>query len=359
MSPRGRLLVALALSFALHAVTVVAPLGWGLPMSEDSNSATPLEAHLRAAARHAPVPAYRRARHAKRAAPLPSPPPSAEAAAADAAPQDAVVPAADAPATAPAGDAMNAPPQPAPIALPPPPPPAAAAAAPAGEISLPRQGRIEYAISRGERDFVIGRSVHEWHHDGASYGIRSSNETTGLIALFRSARASLSSEGSVTAAGLEPSEYRADRGSGVDVARFDWAAGKVALSAGDAREVALTPGAQDLLSMFYQLGILLRQGGIGDMGIATGRKFETYGFASVGEESLALPFGSQRTLHLKTRPAPGGDSTEIWLGLDLSNLPLKIRFADRDGEVYYQIADKIEVGGRVIERQQEPMGQNK
>jgi hypothetical protein len=176
--------------------------------------------------------------------------------------------------------------------------------------------------------------------------MKSVNKTTGFVALFRAAKATLTSEGWVTVAGLVPREYRADRGTGVDVAVFDWEAGKVTLSSASPNEVALTAGAQDVLSMFYQLGIQLHTGGIRKLSIATGRKFEAYNFDTVGEEQLELITGPQRTLHLNTRAEPGADITEIWLGLDLSGLPLQIRHADRGGEVFYQTADKIEIGDR-------------
>jgi hypothetical protein len=147
------------------------------------------------------------------------------------------------------------------------------------------------------------------------------------------------SEGEISAAGLKPLEYRTVRnGVAAEAASFDWAAGLLHYSGG--REAPLSPGAQDVLSVFYQLGQLLPTARTEVM-VATGKKFERYTFDVLGEERLPLAFGAQRALHLKS-VGDSGEVTEVWLGLDLRGLPLKIRYTDRSGEPFVQVAEKLE-----------------
>jgi len=250
-------------------------------------------------------------------------------------------------------DALPAPPEaPAPVpSTPQPPPPTAApeaqglAPAPAEPeappgIELPRAGRIQFAVTRGDHGFVVGRAVHRWRHDGTRYEISNLTETTGLAGLFRPVRMVQASEGEVSGTTLQPREYRSERdGKLVDAARFDWPGGRVSY-AGD-RTAPLVAGAQDMLSAFYQLGRQAVEGGV-EMALTTGKKFETYRFVVLGEEKLTLRFGEVRTIHLKSGGEPGRDATEVWLAPTLRGLPLKIRYTDRNGDAFEQIAEEIE-----------------
>ena len=347
-----RLTLALLISLLLHLTVVVAP-GWYLPTPDDEPSppAPSLEAYLAplplrqsTAPPAAAKPPARKPRPGARlpppAMPLPEtpiiePPPSVPA---------------DLPEVLPAAAASAA-------SRPAAPPPQQSAqeaavdrsgAAPdsARESSLPRQGRIRFSISRGDQGFVIGQSVHRWSHDGKRYALSSITETTGLAALFKPARVMQASEGGIDAAGLHPSEFRTERnGIAGEAASFDWAAMKLRLSAGSQREVALVNGAQDMLSMFYQFGAVFpwvpRE--LNEIMVTTGRKFERYVFDVVGEETLATRHGEMRTQHLRT--AAGIEAIDIWECLDLHGLPLKIRYTDRQGDSFEQVADEIEIDG--------------
>ena len=204
---------------------------------------------------------------------------------------------------------------------------------------MPHRGLIRFAVSRGDQGFVIGQAVHRWSHDGKTYMLNSVTETTGIAALFRAARVVQTSEGEITVAGLRPRQYRTERnGVAGEAAGFDWQAQKLTYSG--AREAPLLPGAQDILSLFYQLGQQLPIEN-SEVMIATGKKFEPYAFVVLGEEQLAMRFGEQRTLHLKS-VGEGREATEIWLGMELRGLPLKVRYTDRNGESFVQLAEQLE-----------------
>ena len=215
--------------------------------------------------------------------------------------------------------------------------------APPGQASaLPGKGRVRYVITRGEGGFVIGETVHTWQHDGRAYKLQSVAETTGLAALFKPARVVQSSQGELTVDGLKPREFRHERVSGLDIANFDWARRVVAYGG---REASIAAGTQDMLSMYYQLVLLAPNSGTVDLSIATGRKLENYRFEILGEEVVALPAGERRAVRLKTRS--GNDSIELWLAVgkdaNMRGLPLKIRFTDREGEIFDQIAADIDI----------------
>lgn len=206
--------------------------------------------------------------------------------------------------------------------------------------ALPRKGRVRYALVRGEDGFVVGQVVHTWDHDGRNYKAQSVAETTGLAALLKPARTLQSSLGELTAAGLRPHEFRHERAKGTDTASFDWARRIVSY---DGHEDQIVAGTQDMLSMYYQLVLLGAKAGNVDMPIATGRKLEAYRFEVVGEESVALPTGKRRALHLKSRSS-GDDITEVWIAPDVRGLPVKIRFTDRKGQVFDQVAQELSIG---------------
>jgi hypothetical protein len=100
-----------------------------------------------------------------------------------------------------------------------------------------------------------------------------------------------------------------------------------------------------MLSMYYQLVLLAPASGVLDIPIATGRKLENYRFEILGEEAVALPAGERRATRVRIRS--GNDTIELWLGVgkgaDMRGLPLKIRFTDRKGEIFDQLAEDIDL----------------
>ncbi len=339
-----RLLAALGFSLLLHATVVGSP-GWPLPFLNEPAPGGVLEAHL-----------------APKSVPAPQPSPAAE------------IRPEQRPEPRPAAKKPR-PPQPAPVESPPrevvapevaaepaaaPMPPAAPASittpAPV-ELPWPRQGRIRFAVMRGEgeRGMQIGQSTHTWQHDGATYALRSVTETTGLVALFRTVRIVQSSEGTLTAEGLVPQAFSVERnGKQAEQARFDWNSRKVMLQSGGgvAREAPLVAGAQDILSQIYQIGLTGAAARI-ELMIATGKNYGRYAYEAVADEKIATRFGELRTWHIKTAALPGEQAMELWLASDYRNLPVRIRFIDRKGDVFDQNAVELEVDGTALaERQQ-------
>lgn len=317
--------LALAASALIHVAALLGP-GWTLPGTNEPEPPATIDAVLaKPAPRHEATPIPKPA--PKPAVERPRPQPVLAAAASDSAPLAApAVPTASA-----------APPVAAPV-----PAPVPAVAEPAAplpvRIGLPGKGRVRYVITRGDGGFVVGQAVHTWEHDGLTYRLQSVTETTGLAALFKPARVLQASRGEVTTSGLRPLEFRHERVGGLDTAAFDWGRRVVAYAG---REDGVAVGAQDMLSMYYQLVLLAPREGVVDLPIATGRKLDNYRFEVLGEEAVALRSGERRAMHLRTRS--GSDSIELWIAADVRGLPLKIRFTDRKGEIFDQLADEIDI----------------
>jgi hypothetical protein len=144
-----------------------------------------------------------------------------------------------------------------------------------------------------------------------------------------------------------PQSFSVERkGKLAEGVRFDWSAGKAALTNGGQlrREVALAAGAQDVLSQIYQIGLVGAAARV-EMMIATGKNYGRYAYEAVGDETLATHIGALRTWHVKTPALPGEQAMELWLAQDHGNLPVRIRFVDRKGEVFDQNAVELEADG--------------
>lgn len=245
---------------------------------------------------------------------------------------------ATAPAAVPEAMPATAEPPPAVIAEPEPPSAPPPAASPV-EPPWPRQGRLRYVARYGEGGFVIGETVQEWHIDGGRYAITSVFEPKGLAALRGRTRRQ-ASEGGVTAAGLQPYAFRDQReGREAESASFDWSGGKVVFSGGRGESI-IADGAQDMLSVFYQLAWQAPRQTV-EMTVANASRVGRWSFEWVGEEKLELAAGSLATLHLRTRAE--GLTTEVWLAPGLGGLPVKIRHVDRKGDAFEQVADPLEL----------------
>lgn len=205
---------------------------------------------------------------------------------------------------------------------------------------LPAKGRMRFVIYYGTQGFEIGRAEHGWEFtEDGRYRLTGMTETTGLVALFKPLVFANESSGKLVAGGLQPETYRT-RKNGKDAnenADFDWSTAVVRLSRSGASQ-PVSPGAQDILSLNYQLAYLRQPEGGATVGVVTGKKYDRFALDSLGEEEIDIPAGHFRTLHLR---AMGDTVTEIWIALDRHRLPVKIRYTDKKGDIFEQVATEI------------------
>ncbi len=205
---------------------------------------------------------------------------------------------------------------------------------------LPARGAIRYAVYKTSLGMQIGRSEQQWDFaEDGTYILRSVTETTGIAAVFKPTRIEQESRGRMAAGGLQPVRFTTLKNGREtnENADFDWSTAEIRL-ARDTSVLPMSPGSQDILSLNFQLAYIGRlEEGI-SVGVATGKKYERYAIDSLGEEEIDVPAGHFRTLHVRAQTET---ITEIWIALEQRGLPVKIRFTDKKGDSFEQVATEI------------------
>ena len=319
------LLAAFAGSLAIHVALL---LGADFELFAEQEERPPLRAELRAAPPPAPAPAVAPQPPAVPPAARPAARPPRMVRASPTAPPAAEPPA---PVAEPETLMQNEPVPPSTTAVP---------EAPPVQPILPASGTIRFAILKESLDLPVGRAEHRWAFPGdGTYRLSGVTETSGLVAIFKPVRIETVSEGMLAAGGLRPARFRTLKNGreSNENADFDWIADEVRL-ARDGSVHKIMPGTQDILSLNYQLAYLGRLEEGSGMGVVTGRKYARHAIDSLGEEEVVVPAGRFRTLHLR---AMTESVTEVWIALDRHRLPVKIRFTDKKGESFVQVATEI------------------
>ncbi|MFP5410596.1 MAG: DUF3108 domain-containing protein [Gammaproteobacteria bacterium] len=324
---------AVAGSLLLHAVLLLALTG-GMPSVQDRPDPLPIEARLirvpppaAPSASVRPRPVLRPA--APAALPAPALEPEIEAGAIEVA-----APQADEPATEAGVDV--APDAVAGARAEPPLPVVAPAEAPPLHALPPRidmRFEVRYGIARGEQTLV-------WVSEGETYTVTSVAAATGLAGIFYSGRFVQTSQGRLTPRGLVPELFWDQRGDRRSSARFDAVNGMLTYSParGAPRRFAFRDGAQDTLSLFFQLALTAPPEATAVHQVFNGRRVRDYAYAVRGETRLDTALGPLRTLHL-ARMADDDGRFEVWLAVDRHYLPVRVlRTDDKGNEVELSVA---------------------
>src|ERR1700682_1234976 len=235
--PRGILLLAFAASLLLH----LAITQWDLRFSDSVEAMAPLTATL---TELPPPPALVPA-----ARPKPKPQRSVRVAAV---PAPAVV-AQDEPAV----EQVVAAPE---VAVPDPSPASAplhesvdaATEFPLLPKQLPPRIDLAYRAFLGTRGFFIGDAVYRLEHSANQYKISTVAEARGLAAILFRGQGKATSEGAITASGLQPNTYSIERTNNYrrESATFDWETGMVTLN--DDKALPLELPTFDPLAVLWQ-----------------------------------------------------------------------------------------------------------
>lgn len=211
---------------------------------------------------------------------------------------------------------------------------------------LPRTATIQFSLILG--NIQVGQAVETWRHDGHSYSLQIVMETTGAARLFKALTITQTSDGSIDMQGLRPGRYRYEQtGRTTSDTVFDWDRMKVLMEQGSKRrEFPLQHGAQDILSLAYQVG-LFHDFRPSQIGVATGKNFNQYALEWIGEEKVRTAAGEVHAVWVRTTQ-DDGQSTDVWIAPGLHNLPVRIRYTDRKGTATELIASAIEADGKSL-----------
>ena len=205
----------------------------------------------------------------------------------------------------------------------------------------PDQVEITFEIRYGMMKLGVGED--HLTHDGTTYQVNSDTIPKGLAALFID-DIRRESKGSVTSSGLRPASFvELGRKNGIRAAQFDWANHKLQLTEGEEKKtVNLPDGAIDQVSLPYAFAFASTIPEDFKIYVTDGRRLTEYRYRIVGREKIDSALGKIDTIHFeKVRDADDKRGFEFWVAVDQHNLPVQMRFKDKDGRQFDSVITAI------------------
>ena len=213
-------------------------------------------------------------------------------------------------------------------------------------VDLPPSADLTYKIEARKKGISLsGEAQVNWRVGAGRYsaGNTARAQLLGKILDNRS-------EGLIDVYGLAPLQFREKRfRKDQTIATFDRAAKTIVFNDGKL-SYPLTGGEQDRGSVQWQLAAVGRgapekftPGSEWKFFVAGRRDAEMWTFKVVNREMLKTGMGTMPTVHLVKSPSPDarGQSLDLWLAPSLEWYPVKLRFAEEDGEFVEQTLDKL------------------
>jgi hypothetical protein len=327
--PRRGLVIALALSIALHGVLSLWPA---------EAPTTPDDVPLQATITEMPPPPQ--AVPVAAAQPRPKPRRATAPPAPVAAPEPAAAPVPEAPPTEPTAEGIATGPEPSAEVV------AAEPAASAPEIpakTLPRRVDLVYKAFLGTHGFVIGEATYRFEHAANEYRITTVGEAKGIAALFIRGQGKVESRGLITPAGLQPLEFSVERGSKDrrETAVFDWEVGIMTFH--DRKTEALDMPTFDPLALMWQAYFAPPVDDTQTLSVATTRRLGRYTITREGTELIKWPQGEIETERWHRKGEDGKTDGYFWIAPSLHYLPVKMRVTATNRGTLEALLDSIRV----------------
>ncbi len=212
-------------------------------------------------------------------------------------------------------------------------PPPGASQTPVTAMALPASVQLDYQMTGSAKGLTYHANGElAWQNTGSAY-----NASMTVKALFIGSR-TLSSTGQVSGQGLAPSRFT-DKSRTEVAAHFEPDKGQISFSA-NTPTLPWTPGAQDRVSVFMQLGGMLA-GNPAAFPVGSQITLRTVGprdadmwtFLVENEAPLSLPFGELATLKLSRKPRHEYDQKlEVWYAPALGYLPVRNKITQANGD---------------------------
>ena len=206
----------------------------------------------------------------------------------------------------------------------------------------PQPVKFQYDVvgeSKGLRFNASGELL--WQHDSVNYQMKLDISHMLLGSRIQT------SVGQLGPQGLQPKRF-GEKNKQELAAHFEREKGKVVFSANSTPQ-ALQVAAQDRLSLFAQLAALLagspelrRPGQQLSFQIVSSKSAELWSFQVADSELLNLPAGKLTALKVSRLPLQNHDQTaDMWLAPAHGYLPVKVRIAQSNGDVFEQSLRKV------------------
>jgi hypothetical protein len=216
---------------------------------------------------------------------------------------------------------------------------------------LPPRVDLAYRAFLGTHGFLIGEAVYRLDHAANEYKISTVAEARGLAALFFHGQGRATSQGTITAAGLQPSSFSIARtGTNNDrreSATFDWETGMVLLN--DDKSAPLEVPTFDPLVVLWQFYFAPPELDYVQFNIATTRRVYHYGFRRAGAETITLPFGDVDAQIWRREGGDGQLDAQVWMAPSLHFVAVKVRLSNARATVEL-LLDSIRVDETVAQR---------
>lgn len=210
---------------------------------------------------------------------------------------------------------------------------------------LPDHTVLRFAVLYGQSAFKLGTSTYTWKADNGRYSLLNVVEASGLAALLMNGKVVNSSEGLITDGGLKPEKFWISRkDQRKEYANFDWPKHRLELPEG--KFDTLPAQTQDLLSFIFHLAMTAKdEQGAWTLPVTKGKDLKDYRFRVVGIERIDVLGKPSDSLHIQGARLNEGnaDVTDVWLGMNLHWLPVRIRNVDTKGNAIVQTL--LETGG--------------
>jgi hypothetical protein len=209
--------------------------------------------------------------------------------------------------------------------------------------ALPPRVDLAYKVFLGTQGFLIGDATYRFEHTGDRYRISTVGQAHGLAALVLRGTGKIESHGRITPDGLRPYEFAIERGSADrrEVAFFDWDGGNVVLH--DGATSPLTPPAFDPLTILWQPYFSPPGKGDHAFSVATTRRVVHYTLTLQAEEKVAWRHGEVLTERWHRRSDDGATDAWFWLAPSLRYIPIKMRVTRTSRGTLEVLLDSIRV----------------
>lgn len=214
--------------------------------------------------------------------------------------------------------------------------------------TVPQRMNLVYDLYRNGQK--LGQVTDSFSRTGSQYKLVSETRASGPLKFLWPGSIRLESVGTVTAQGLQPSQFqhaRSDAPHKLAIARLDWDKHSIAYRyKGESWQVTdLKSGAQDQLSQLYQFMFAPSLPADYGLQVVSGRKLNDYRYARSDGATIETPLGKFATQQYRRLIQQADEKAiTVWVAPSRGNLPVRVRVVE-DGVTLEQRLVRASVEG--------------